>query len=98
MAEKRPTYASFKKKALMDSEVREEYEALKPFYDIKLKLIKMRKEANLTQEDIAKIMHTKRSNISRLESLDYNAAPRITTLMAYAEATGHTLDIHFKKC
>ena len=97
MDEKRPTYESFKRKALMDNEVRHEYDALKPFYDIKLKLIKMRKEANLTQEDIAKIMHTKRSNISRLESFSYDAAPKITTLMAYAEATGYTLEINFKE-
>ena len=81
----------------MDNEIREEYEKLKPLYDIKLKLIKMRKEANLTQEEVAIKMHTKRSNISRLESLSYDAAPKITTLMAYAEATGHTLEINFKE-
>ncbi len=91
----RPTYENFKRKALMDDEIREGYEKLKPLYDIKLKLIKMRKEANLTQEEIASIMHTKRSNISRLESFNYEAAPKITTLMAYAEATGHQLKVEF---
>jgi hypothetical protein len=40
-------------------------------------------------------MHTKRSNISRLESFNYEAAPKITTLMAYAEATGHQLKVEF---
>lgn len=97
MDKKRPAYEDFKIKALMDDEVRNAYDALKPIYDIKLKLIKMRKEANLTQEDVAKIMKTKRSNISRLESLSYESAPKITTLMAYAEATGHTLEINFKE-
>lgn len=91
----RPTYKDFKKKALLDNEIREEYEKLKPLYDIKLNLIKMRKEANLTQEEIAIKMHTKRSNISRLESFGYEAAPKITTLMAYAEATGYQLKIEF---
>ena len=93
--ENRPTFEDFKKKALLNDEVKEEYEKLKALYDIKLKLIKMRKEANLTQEEIANIMHTKRSNISRLESFNYEAAPKITTLMAYAEATGHQLKVEF---
>ncbi|MEA3383409.1 MAG: helix-turn-helix transcriptional regulator [Campylobacterota bacterium] len=92
----RPTYKDFKKKALMDEEIKEGYEKLKPLYDIKLQLIKMRKDANLTQEEVANIMHTKRSNISRLESFDYEAAPKITTLIAYAEATGHQLKVEFK--
>ncbi len=91
----RPTYEDFKRKALIDDEIKKGYEELKPLYDIKLKLIKMRKEAKLTQEDIAGIMHTKRSNISRLESFNYDAAPKITTLMAYAEATGHKLKVDF---
>ena len=88
MDNNRPTFTSFKKKALSDDEIRKDYEALKPLYDIKLKLLQMRKAANLTQEEIADLMHTKRSNISRLESFSYEAAPKITTLMAYAQATG----------
>jgi DNA-binding XRE family transcriptional regulator len=93
--ETRPTFKDFKKKALKDPVIEEEYDKLKAIYDIKLKLIKMRKEANLTQEQIANLMHTKRSNISRLESFNYEAAPKITTLMAYAEATGHQLKVEF---
>ena len=91
----RPTYEDFKQKALMDNEIKKEYEKLKPLYDIKLNLIKMRKEANLTQEEIAVKMNTKRSNISRLESFSYEAAPKVTTLMAYAKATGHQLKVEF---
>jgi transcriptional regulator len=91
----RPSYKEFKQKALMDDEIKKPYEQSKPFYDIKLKLIQMRKEANLTQEEIANIMNTKRSNISRLESFNYEAAPKVTTLIAYAEATGHKLKIEF---
>lgn len=91
----RPTYEDFKKEALLKPAVKEEYEKLKPEYDLKLKLIKMRKDANLTQEEIAIKMHTKRSNISRLESFTYKSSPRISTLMAYAEATGHQLKVEF---
>jgi transcriptional regulator len=91
----RPSYEDFKKRALSDDEIRKEYEKLKPLYDIKLNLIKMRKKANLTQEEIAIKMHTKRSNISRLESFTYESSPKITTLIAYAQATGHQLKVEF---
>ena len=91
----RPTFEDFKTEALQRTAVKEQYEKLKPEYEIKRKLIQMRKEANLTQEDIAKILHTKRSNISRLESFSAESSPKISTLMAYAEATGHHLKIDF---
>jgi len=55
----------------------------------------MRKEANMTQEEIADKMNTKRSNISRLENFDYKSSPGISTLVAYAEATGHKLKVEF---
>ena len=60
----RPTLASFKKKALENPEVREEYEALSPAYDLRRKLIALRKAAGLTQEELAERLHTKKSNIS----------------------------------
>ena len=91
----RPTFEEFKDEALKKPAVKEEYERLTPEYDLKLKLIKMRKEANLTQEEIANKMHTKRSNISRLESFTYESSPKLSTLMAYAEATGHQLKVEF---
>jgi DNA-binding XRE family transcriptional regulator len=91
----RPTFEDFKKEALLKPAVKEEYDKLAPEYELKMKLIKMRKEANLTQEEIATIMHTKRSNISRLESFSYSSSPNIATLMAYAEATGHQLKVDF---
>ncbi|MDX9744620.1 MAG: helix-turn-helix transcriptional regulator [Arcobacteraceae bacterium] len=91
----RPTFEDFKKEAFLKPAVKEEYDKLAPEYELKMKLIKMRKEANLTQEEIATIMHTKRSNISRLESFSYNSSPNIATLMAYAQATGHQLKVDF---
>ena len=41
----RPTFENFKKEALKKPNVKEEYENLTPEYDLKLKLIKMRKKA-----------------------------------------------------
>jgi len=91
----RPTLEDFKKEALLKKGVQAEYDNLAPEYDLKLQLIKMRKESNLTQEDLAIKMNTKRSNISRLESFTYESSPRISTLMAYARATGHQLKVQF---
>ena len=89
------TFESFKTKALQNEEVRKEYEELIPEYEIKKKLIAMRKKAGLTQEKLADIMGTKKSNISRLESFKSSNSPRLSTLMEYAKATGHELRIDF---
>ena len=64
----RPTFEDFKEKALKRSDVKKEYDRLEVEFDLKLKLIKMRKAANLTQEEMANRMNTSKSNISRLES------------------------------
>jgi DNA-binding XRE family transcriptional regulator len=89
------TFKDFKTKALKNVEVAKEYEALRPEYDIKKKLIAMRKSAGLTQERLAEIMGTKKSNISRLESFKSTNSPKISTLMEYARATGHELRVDF---
>jgi len=91
----RTTLKRFKEKAFENNTVEEEYNALKPEYAIKRKLIAMRKEAGLTQEKLAVLMGTKKSNISRLESFKSNISPRIDTLINYAKATGHELKVDF---
>jgi len=91
----RTSLKEFKEKAFQNSKVKEEYDLLKPEYAIKKKLIAMRKEAGLTQEKLAEMMGTKKSNISRLESFKNNISPRVDTLMSYAKATGHELKVDF---
>ena len=91
----RETFKDFKTKALSNDEVSKENEALTPEYEIKKKLIAMRKSAGLTQERLAEIMGTKKSNISRLESFKSTNSPKISTLMEYARATGHELKVDF---
>lgn len=89
------TFEDFKTKALQNEEVAKAYENLKPEYEIKKKLIAMRRKAGLTQEKLAEIMGTQKSNISRLESFKQANSPRISTLMEYAKATGHELKVDF---
>ena len=90
---KRPTFADFKKKALKNEEVREEYNALKPLFAIKKQLVSARVAKGLTQDEIAKKIGTSKSNISRLESLNNNYMPNLATLIKYADALGMRLDI-----
>ena len=90
---KRPTFADFKKKALQNEKVREEYHALKPLFAIKKQLVAARVAKGLTQDEIAKKIGTSKSNISRLESLNNNYMPNLATLIKYAEALGMRLDI-----
>jgi len=91
----RTTLKAFKAEALKKDDVKKIYNELTPEYLLKTNLIRMRKEAGLTQEKLADIMGTKKSNISRLESFKSTMSPRLETLMKYAKATGHELKIDF---
>jgi len=94
----RPTFTDFKKKALSDGlrpGVKTEYEALSAAYNLRKKLIGLRKKAGLTQEELAKRLHTQKSNISRLESVNSKISPKISTIEEYAKAVGFKLEIDF---
>ena len=91
----RPTFSDFKEKALSDPVVNEEYQALKPAYELRKKLIYLRKKAGLTQEELARILHTQKSNISRLENAATSNSPKLSTIEQYAHAVGYDLEINF---
>jgi DNA-binding XRE family transcriptional regulator len=93
----RPSFRDFKVEALKDPELRAEYEALKPIFELKKQMIKARMDAQLTQEDVANMLHTKKSNISRLESPNVKHLPNLGTLIEYAKAVGFNLEINFKR-
>lgn len=91
----RPDFDSFKRKALGRSDVASEYERLSPAYELRRKLVKLRQSAGLTQEEAAERLNTKKSNISRLESLNSTSSPKLSTISEYAEAMGFSLKIDF---
>ncbi len=93
----RPTFKAFKEKALQREGVRNEYDELQPIYELKSQMIKARIAANLTQGDVAELLQTKKSNISRLESLSSKHLPNFATIIDYANAVGFKLEINFKK-
>lgn len=91
----RPTLKDFKNKALANAEVSQEYDRLSAAYALRKELIKIRKAAGLTQEEIAEILHTKKSNISRLESVYSKVSPNLSTIEAYAKAAGYRVEVKF---
>jgi len=92
----RTTLTQFKKKALAKASVKKEFEALSPAYKLRKKLIALRQKAGLTQEQVATILHTQKSNISRLENANSTNSPKLSTIEEYAQAVGYDIEIKFK--
>jgi len=82
----RTTLTAFKKKAFAKASVKKEYDSLSPAYSLRKKLIALRQQAGLTQEQIATALHTQKSNISRLENANSTNSPKLSTIEQYAHA------------
>ncbi len=87
-------FEKIKSDMLKDEEFKAEYEKLKPRYEAIEQIIKARKEQNITQSELAKRVGTQKSNISRLESGNYN--PSLDFLVKVAESLGKNLNIQIK--
>jgi transcriptional regulator with XRE-family HTH domain len=61
------THKDVLKKALRSPEVRAEYEALEPEYEVRRALLFLRQATNMTQREIAERVGTKQEYISRIE-------------------------------
>jgi predicted transcriptional regulator len=90
------TYDEMKAKMLENPVVRAEYERIErdemPMLDT---ILAARKEAGLTQAQVAERMGTKATAVARLESalLSGKHSPSISTLQKYAKALGKRLDV-----
>jgi predicted transcriptional regulator len=82
-------------KQMQNEEFCKEYEELGPQYEIIEQLIRERSMQNLTQKELAERVGLKQSNISRLESGDYN--PTIEFLQKIAKGLGKELHIEFRE-
>ena len=88
-------YKEYKKAVLVkNSELRKEYEALAPQYEIIDAVIAARIEKKMTQADLAERADTKQSNISRFESGNYN--PSVEFLQKIAGALDKHLEIRLR--
>ncbi|MDH4319471.1 MAG: helix-turn-helix domain-containing protein [Desulfobulbaceae bacterium] len=92
----RPSFKNFKEKALQNKDVAREYHNLSTAYALRKELIRIRREAGLTQEELAEILHTNKSNISRLENVNSKISPKLSTIEEYARALGFMIEINFK--
>lgn len=87
------TFEEHLKNSLQDPKLKEEYDALELEYSIKRMLIEARIEKDLTQKELADLVGTKQSNISRLENGTYN--PSIHFLRKVPFALGKRIEIKF---
>jgi DNA-binding XRE family transcriptional regulator len=95
MANKRGTkYEDFEAELLKKPEIRREYEALKPKYEMIKILIERRNQLRISQTQLAKTIGTKQPAISRLERRDYNTT--LDTLFKVASALDLNIDISSK--
>lgn len=85
------SFDTIKNELMMDEEFREEYDKMKPRYEIIAQIIETRKEQNMTQAELAKRVGTQKSNISRLESGNYN--PSLDFLIKVARSLGKELSV-----
>jgi len=90
--QKATNYEEFEAGLLEKPEIRREYEALKPKYDMIRSLIMRRSKLGISQTQLARIIGTKQPAISRLEKGDYNTT--LSTFFKVADALD--LDISLK--
>ncbi len=85
----------YKKRAFAaDPELYDAYKALEPEYELIKQIIQARTEQSLTQQELADRIGIRQSNISRLESGNYN--PSLDFLKKIANGLGKELHIEFR--
>ena len=91
------THAKLKAKALANPEVRAEYDRLnREEFAILDEILAARREAGLTQAQVAERMGTKAPAVARLESALASGkhSPSLSTLRKYAAALGKRVEVH----
>ena len=84
-------YEVFKARMLANPDVKREYDALAPAFEIAAELLRARKRTGLSQAELAARMGTSQSAIARMESGE--ALPSTKTLIRFAEATGSKIKL-----
>jgi transcriptional regulator with XRE-family HTH domain len=83
-----------KKQLMKNPELKEEYEALEPEYQLVAALIRLRLARGLTQEGLARLLNTKQESIARLES--GSSLPSLSTVKKVADALDAELEINLR--
>lgn len=82
------------KKWMRDKAYRQAYDALEEEFSLAMAIAQARTNAGLTQEEVARRMHTTQSTIARMEA--GRSIPSTRTLERFAQATGTRLKISFE--
>lgn len=88
------SFDTIKSDLMKDDEFKLEYDKLQPRYEIISQIIEARREQNITQSELAKRVGTQKSNISRLESGNYN--PSLDFLIKVVRCLGKDFTIQIK--
>ena len=87
------SYKDYKKRALQNSEVKTEYDALQPEYDIIQAMIDARVQQNMTQKDLSAKTGITQADISRIENGTRN--PSLSMVKKLAHGLGMQLKLEF---
>lgn len=84
-------FSEFKEELLKDPEVRKEYDALEPEFNIIQAMIDTRKQQNMTQKELSKRTGITQADISRIENGTRN--PSLNMLKRLADGMGMYLKL-----
>ena len=87
------SYKDYKKRALRNPEVKAEYDALQPEYDIIQAMIDARVQQNMTQKDLSAKTGITQADISRIENGTRN--PSLSMVKKFAQGLGMQLKLEF---
>ncbi|MGI6617456.1 MAG: helix-turn-helix domain-containing protein [Saccharofermentanales bacterium] len=86
-------YSDYKKKVLQNPEVKAEYDALQPEYDIIQAMIEVRNKLNITQKELSARTGITQADISRIENGTRN--PSLNMVKKLAKGLGMQLKLEF---
>ena len=89
------SYGEFLKEQLRDPEFAAAYYELEPEFQVAREVIRLRLEKGLTQKELAELVGTKQSGISRLENA--SVKPSLGFLQKVARALGARIEIHLHR-
>jgi len=81
---------------LKNAKVQEEYEKLRPEFELMMQLIKARKSSNMSQETLAEKLKLQQPSIARMERGGYTSTS-IAKLAQVANALGYSLKISLQQ-
>ena len=87
------SYKEYKEKALQNPDVKMEYDALQPEYDIIQAMIDARNEQHITQKELADKIGITQADISRIENGTRN--PSLAMVKRIAKGLGLQLKLEF---